>query len=105
MKTSTVSLKKWLVILLKVGVVACFLMAAFIFYTNLVAVRAGEGRLYDEVSQVPAHPVGLLFGTTDKVGERDNLYFTHRIDAAVELWEAGKVQVLARLRRQSREIL
>ena len=94
MKWDSVSLKKWLRVLIKAAVIVCFLGLAFIFYTNLTAVRAGEGRLFDEVSEVPAQPVGLLFGTTDKIGERDNLYFTHRIDAAVELWEAGKVKCL-----------
>ena len=81
-------------VLIKLAVVEVVLVLAFIFYTNLTAVRAGEGKLFDEVSAVPAQPVGLLFGTTDKIGERDNLYFTHRIDAAVELWEAGKVECL-----------
>lgn len=66
----------------------------FICYANLVAQRASEGLLFDDVNQVPEQAVGLVFGTTDKIGERDNLYFTHRIDAAVELWEAGKVRCL-----------
>lgn len=91
---SRVSWKKGATRALKLLAGAAFLAIAFIFYTNLAAQRAGEGRLYDEVAKVPAHPVGLLFGTTDKIGERDNLYFTHRIDAAVELWEAGKVECL-----------
>lgn len=86
--------KKWFVLLIKLVITGGGLIAAFILYANLAAQRAGEGRLYDEVHEVPPQAVGLLFGTTDKIGERDNLYFTHRIDAAVELWEAGKVQCL-----------
>jgi SanA protein len=64
----------------------------FVIYVNLAAKRAGQGRLYDQVEEVPPQAVGLVFGTSEKIGEQDNLYFTHRIDAAVELWEAGKVQ-------------
>ena len=64
----------------------------FIWYANLAAKRAGEGKLYDDVNKVPEQAVGLLFGTTDKIGDRENLYFTYRIDAAVELWEAKKVR-------------
>ncbi|MGJ8723799.1 MAG: SanA/YdcF family protein [Roseibacillus sp.] len=94
MSLESVNLKKWFRHLVKFAFVAGFLAVAFIFYANLTAARAGEGRLYDQVSEIPAQPVGLLFGTTDKVGERDNLYFTHRIDAAVDLWEAGKVECL-----------
>ncbi|GHC51297.1 SanA/YdcF family protein [Roseibacillus persicicus] len=78
----------------KTGLVSCVLGFSFVIYANLAAKRAGEGRLFDDVEKVPEQPVGLLFGTTDKIGERDNLYFVHRIDAAVELWEAGKVQCL-----------
>jgi SanA protein len=68
------------------------LVILFVVYTNLAAKRAGQGKLFNEVAEVPPQAVGLVFGTTDKVGERDNLYFTHRIDAAVALWEAQKVQ-------------
>ncbi len=86
----------WKVIRICARVAGIFglLTGLFVLYTNLAAKRAGEGRLYDDVNQIPAHPVGLLFGTSDKIGERDNLYFNYRIDAAVELWEAGKVECL-----------
>ena len=94
MSEDKVNMRRRIGFAIKVVLVAGLLAVAFVFYTNLIAKRAGEGRLHDEVEKVPPHPVGLLFGTTDKIGERDNLYFTHRIDAAVELWEAGKVECL-----------
>lgn len=67
---------------------------ALVIYANLAAERAGEGRLYDEVEDVPEKPVGVVFGTSPWIGSRDNLYFVNRIDAAVELWESGKVECL-----------
>lgn len=76
----------------RVSLVVVLLPILFIWYANLTAKRAGEGRLYDEVERIPAQAVGLVFGTTDKIGDRDNLYFNYRIDAAVELWEADKVR-------------
>lgn len=76
----------------RVGLVLALLPVLFVWYVNLAAKRAGEGRLYDEAGKVPAQAVGLVFGTTDKIGNRDNLYFNYRIDAAVELWEAEKVR-------------
>lgn len=82
------SIYRWLATLIGVGSI---LFLAFVCYANLAAKRAGEGRLYDDVEAIAYQPVGLLFGTTDKIGSRDNLYFNYRIDAAVELWEAGKV--------------
>jgi SanA protein len=38
--------------------------------------------------------VGLVFGTTDRYKGRENRYFRYRIDAAVEVWKAGKVETL-----------
>lgn len=94
MKESQFNGKRVLKISLRFALVGAFLVLAFVVYANLAAKRAGEGRLYDDVSQIPATPVGLVFGTTDKIGNRDNLYFNYRIDAAVALWEAGKVECL-----------
>jgi len=58
------------------------------------AAVSSHGRLFDDVSKVPARQVGLVFGCDDNIKGRDNLYFKYRIDAAVELWEAGKVKTL-----------
>lgn len=94
MREGSCNVRKWTGWLWRAGLVLIVLGLSFVVYVNLAARRAGEGRLYNNVQNVPPQPVGLLFGTTDKIGERDNLYFTHRIDAAVELWEAGKVKCL-----------
>lgn len=72
-------------------VVSCF---SFVWYTNYVATQAGEGVLYDVVDEVPHRKAGLVFGCSEKLGSRDNLYFKYRIEAAVALWKAGKVDCL-----------
>lgn len=55
--------------------------------------QASKGRLYDLVADVPFRPVGLLLGTSKWAATgRVNLYFRYRIDAAVALYEAGKIQ-------------
>lgn len=64
---------------------------AVIAFTNLVAVRSAEGRLFQEASEIPKHRVGLIFGCDDQIDGRENLYFRYRIEAAVRLWNAGKV--------------
>ena len=53
-----------------------------------------EGRLYDSVNEVEATDVGLLLGTTPqtRIGRRQNQFFMFRIDAAEQLYKAGKVQ-------------
>lgn len=55
---------------------------------------ASRGRLFKDPSAVPAGRVGLVFGCTDRVDGRENLYFRYRIEAAVKLWQAGKIRCL-----------
>ena len=63
-------------------------------YANITAVWSSRGRIFSDVSQLPHSRVGLVFGTTDRVNGRENLYFRYRIDAAVRVWKAGKVDAL-----------
>ncbi len=64
---------------------------ALIAFTNLEASRSAEGRLFFEADEIPKHRVGLIFGCDDQIDGRENLYFRYRIEAAVRLWNAGKV--------------
>ena len=85
---------RWLkgVLLLGFLLVVCFF--GFIWYANHAATRAGKGVLFDDVNDVPKQRAGLVFGCSQKLGNRDNLYFKYRIQAAAELWHAGKVDFL-----------
>ncbi len=69
-------------------------LAAWLVWTNFAAVLAGSGKLYDEIGEVPGERVGLVFGTSPWIGERENLYFRYRIEAAAELWKAGKLRCI-----------
>jgi len=69
-----------------------FLIAlGFVVFTNLVPIYAAEGILFNSTDEIPIRRVGLIFGTDSHIGVRENLYFRYRIDAAVKLWNAGKV--------------
>ena len=59
---------------------------------ELAVYSASKGRLYSDVEEIPHREVGLLLGTNPK-GRRGgaNMFYNHRIDAAVALYEAGKV--------------
>lgn len=70
------------------------LIGGVVAYANFTAVWASRGRLFTEVSELPAAKVGLVFGTTDRVNGRENLYFRYRIDAAVRVWKSGKLETL-----------
>ena len=77
------------------GVVVLLLTGCgIVLYANLTAIWASRGRLFSDVRSLPETKVGLLFGTTDRVNGRENLYFRYRIDAAVEVWNAGKLETI-----------
>lgn len=73
------------------GLCLGLLLTGLVIYANLTAVWASRGRLFNEADEMPDARIGLVFGTTDKINGSDNLYFRYRIDAAEELWKAGKI--------------
>lgn len=47
-----------------------------------------------DLATVPGADVGLVLGCSPKIGARPNQYYTKRIQAAAELFKAGKVRAL-----------
>ena len=73
-----------------------FLFGLFWFFGANWAIESNaEGKVFDRVSDCPTVKVALVLGTsrTNKRGN-DNLYFSYRIKAAVELYRAGKVKFI-----------
>ncbi|MFD2159549.1 vancomycin high temperature exclusion protein [Rubritalea tangerina] len=70
--------------------VVCVL--ASIWYADVVTDAASEGKVYTEAGEVPGRRVAVVFGCSPKIGERDNLYFRYRMEAASKLWESGNVR-------------
>jgi len=51
--------------------------------------------MYTDISTLPHNNVGLVFGTTPRVYDgRRNLFFIHRIQAAKELYDADKIDII-----------
>lgn len=65
-----------------------------VVYANVAPVWVSRGKIFSDVKNVPPMDVGLVFGTTDRIGDDENLYFRYRMDAAETLWKAGKVKTL-----------
>lgn len=84
----------WLRRLSRFVVLVMAAFAAVVIYANVTAVWASRGRIFTDASQVPHTRVGLVFGTTDRVSGRENLYFRYRIEAAARVWKAGKLETL-----------
>lgn len=87
-------LRRWLKHLFRAVLWAGLAAAGIVAYANITAVWASRGRLHADVASLPPTKVGLVFGTTDRVDGRENLYFRYRIDAAVKVWQAGKIETL-----------
>jgi SanA protein len=85
-------LLKWLKRLTLFGLLLFVLGVGLIIYANATAVWASQGKLFEDVKDLPSAKVGLVFGTTDRLKGRENRYFRYRIDAAVKVWKAGKVE-------------
>lgn len=58
---------------------------------NLWVVLRTNGRIYDQVADVPPAKVAVLLGTSRNTANGPNVFFMNRIKAAAELYHAGKV--------------
>ena len=71
------------------------LLTAITLLANWHTQRQTAAYLYDNAAQIPAQKAALLLGTSPVLANgRSNLYFTHRIRAAAELYRAGKVRYI-----------
>ncbi len=84
----------WIKRLVLLGLLGALGVLASVLYMNATPIWASKGKLYDDVEELPATKVGLVFGTSDSYQGRENRYFRYRIDAAVKVWNAGKVETL-----------
>lgn len=81
-------MKKLIKIILGIGA----LLLAVIFIANYSIESNSEGKIYIEATNIPKNKVGLLLGTSKLlVNGRINLYYKYRVEAAVKLYKAGKI--------------
>jgi vancomycin permeability regulator SanA len=55
-------------------------------------VRRSSVYCHRQLEAVPAMPVALVLGCSPRVHGSPNLFYTHRMDAAAALYQAGKVK-------------
>ena len=57
--------------------------------------RAAQDRIYTATDAIPKQTVGLVLGCSPQLADgRPNLFFRYRMDAAADLFKAGKVHYL-----------
>lgn len=56
---------------------------------------SSSDKIYKEINKIPHKPVGLLLGTSKFLSNHQiNLYYKYRIEAATELFKAGKIEFI-----------
>ncbi|RYM33442.1 vancomycin high temperature exclusion protein [Brumimicrobium glaciale] len=67
----------------------------FAFFSNMLIENTADGKTFFEHKKIESNKVGLLLGTSKYRAEGGiNLYFKYRIDAAVRLYESGKINFI-----------
>jgi SanA protein len=80
---------------LVLGITALWLFFSALFLSDYLVKKASETYLYNELSAVSKHRVGVMLGTSKYLQNNTiNLYYKYRIDAAVKLFEAGKIEFI-----------
>lgn len=76
-------------------IVSLLLVTGLVFYSNKMIISASKGKLYESIETLPYNKVGLLLGTSKYLSDgRINLYYQYRIDAALQLYKAGKIKYI-----------
>ncbi len=77
-----------------VGALAVLLIVV-IFIANAVISSAAAHKVYNDVTSIPENKVGLVLGTSKYLKNSNiNWYYQYRINAAAELYHAGKVEFI-----------
>ncbi|MGB2079382.1 MAG: SanA/YdcF family protein [Vibrio sp.] len=74
--------------------VVCLCVLLFVgslLFIDRLFTEKTKSHIFDKVSQVPPHEVGLVLGTSKYIGKVLNTYYSHRIEAAIRLHYTGKV--------------
>lgn len=88
MKIGIMDRKKFFYYLAVLLVVPIFMLTL----SNLVIENYAADRTFSDVNEIPKNKVGLVLGTSSRLVEGGiNPYYAHRIEATVQLFEAGKI--------------
>ena len=83
---------RWFLLTVLIGLVSC---ASLIFLSKYEIERISEGKIYENIDNVPKCKVGVVLGCSKYLRNgRPNLYFQQRIQAAKELYFCGQVKFL-----------
>lgn len=72
------------------------LLVGVILTCNQIVVNSTKEKVFNDINSIKSAEVGLLLGTTPqtRIGGRKNMFFKYRIDAAEDLYNAGKIKYI-----------
>lgn len=78
---------------LRYSLTLLFILGIILTYScNLIIVKTTEDRIYSTLDSIPKKPFALVLGCNKKGPNGVNLYFRYRMEAAAELYHAGKIE-------------
>ena len=88
MKKSKIKKCVWAVAIVAIVCLALMLIC------NLIVENNAKGKAFSEIDSIKYNKVGLLLGTTPqaRITKVKNYFFIYRIDAAEQLYRAGKIE-------------
>ena len=87
-------MKKLVKRIIGIGAVSAILCIVIMLICNQIVVNNAKGKVFSEIDSIKYNKVGLLLGTTPlaRIGRITNFFFVYRIDAAEQLYKAGKIE-------------
>ena len=83
---------KWFKRIFMALLIGLGLLIAVVAACNIWVLSSCSGRLYNDVEMVPHKRVAVMLGTNPKTKTgKMNYFYKHRIDAAVKLYQNGKI--------------
>ena len=87
-------MKKIIKKIVYVGGALALLCVVLMLVCNQLVVNNAKGKVYSDIDSINYNKVGLLLGTTPqaRITKVKNYFFIYRIDAAEQLYKAGKIE-------------
>lgn len=80
---------------LRIGLLGAWIFVSALFLSDYWVKKVSSDYLYQSIESVPKNLVGVVLGTSKFVRNGNiNQYYQHRIDAAVALYKAGKIDFI-----------
>lgn len=86
---------KWIKKIGRFGLIGVILVLGISFVLNRIVIKTTDRYNYTDINKIPAQKVGMVLGTSKYTRfSGTNLFYQYRVDAAVKLFEAGKIEYI-----------